>query len=388
VLAGSIVVLAVALLPRLQGILMVGTTPAPRVTPTLAPSAPPPSSPRATGLGLAYALDGDIYVANSDGTNPVRIADGDPDSECGALGALYADRGIVSPDGRYIAYRSWWFQDCPGTVFISDPAGRLIASFPGVGWDIAWSPDSTHLATWVEEFKTIGIYRVDGALESVLDGSRMCCGDYDPIWSPDGAAAVMVKEGGPWLIWELPIDGGTPVLVPRDDPRSSMGRNWRAAPAYSPDGTRAVVISGNALNIVAADGTHLEVLVDETPGWPMGHAMWSPTGNSIAYIETRALTFDDDGSPGEHASVIRFVDPRTGTITGSAETISGRISIEPIGFSPDGDSLLFGQSDEEGQSGSLWVVNTDGSDARMLVDGTSAGGWVGLPADTDAPAAP
>ena len=103
--------------------------------------APPPAS-----LGtLAYALDGDIYVADWDGSNPVRIADGRPPSDCHDIGEYWAFGPIWSPDGRYLAYRhtdcddpqAWW------DVVISDPEGNLVASFPSEGWRISWSPDST-----------------------------------------------------------------------------------------------------------------------------------------------------------------------------------------------------------------------------------------------------
>ena len=66
-------------------------------------------SPLPTGrLGhLAYGLDGDIYVADWDGRNPVRIADGAPDGIGGCdCGGYWGEGPMWSPDGRYLAYRS------------------------------------------------------------------------------------------------------------------------------------------------------------------------------------------------------------------------------------------------------------------------------------------
>jgi hypothetical protein len=57
---------------------------------------------------LAYGVDGDIYVAEWDGSNAVRIADGRPPNECGAFdysGEYWGEGPIWSPDGRYLAYR-------------------------------------------------------------------------------------------------------------------------------------------------------------------------------------------------------------------------------------------------------------------------------------------
>ena len=126
-------------------------------------------APLATGqLGhLAYGLDGDIYVADWDGRNPVRIADGlpvlDGPSPCGTI---YGEGSMWSPDGRHLAYRSdHGGEACPGTVHVTDPEGDEIASFPGTGWLVSWSPDSTRVATWIDdsESRTIGIYGLDGA---------------------------------------------------------------------------------------------------------------------------------------------------------------------------------------------------------------------------------
>src|SRR4030095_9089043 len=55
------------------------------------PADPPAPTPTPAGLGaLAYGVDGDIYVADLDGSNPVRIADGRPAHDCGGLGEYLA----------------------------------------------------------------------------------------------------------------------------------------------------------------------------------------------------------------------------------------------------------------------------------------------------------
>ena len=58
------------------------------------PADPPTPTPTPAGLGaLAYAVDGDIYVADWDGSNAVRIADGRPPDECGGVAANTGARG-------------------------------------------------------------------------------------------------------------------------------------------------------------------------------------------------------------------------------------------------------------------------------------------------------
>ena len=58
---------------------------------------PPPPRPFPLGQ-LAYALNGDMYLADWDGRNPVKIADGGPNSTCGGstVRAATGGRDLVS----------------------------------------------------------------------------------------------------------------------------------------------------------------------------------------------------------------------------------------------------------------------------------------------------
>ena len=341
---------------------------------------------------LVYILDDGVYLADPDGSNPVRIADGGSSEE-----------GLVSPDGRLIAYRS---DESNGTVVVRDQQGRVVTSFPGGGWQIAWSPDSARVATWVGPGQSIGIYGLDGVRQAVLDGSRSCCGDYDPKWSPDGASLLIPAHedaGGPGPNWEVPIDGGTPRPVPADDPRSH--RTF----AVSPDGGRAAFIAEEAvlpvtyqawlddqlvkysLVVAAADGTDQRMLVEEAPGEDLERGwwiepLWSPTGDRIAYVVRHDETLDGEGYVSELTSDLRVVDIRTGIVT-TLGRVRGTRPLHAIGFSPTGDQILVGQTDIADNS-SLWIFDADGSGARKLVAGTDVGGWLSMPSDSAGPATP
>ncbi len=338
------------------------------------PVLPDSSAPR-----LAYSLVGDIYVADADGANPVRIADGAPpddDAECGNLGV---EGSMWSPDGKYLAYRSdGWHGDvddpCPAIVQVHDAAGHLVASLPGEGWLVGWSPDSTRIATWVDVYdQPIIVYGLDGVRQALLSAPSACqgSGDNDVRWSLDGRSLVAGD-------CEVPIDGGTPRRLPASDPRGL----WVSS--YSSDGTRVAYTTftedrsersmTNSLVIADADGTELRVvpypdsLEDGTVDNVFLHNLiWSPSGDRVAFTWT---PLDVNGSSVERAAELRVLDVASGIV----RTAAAKRSIRPIRFSPDGDRILFATDGGVDGTG-LWSVDADGSDVQLVVPGAGWGDW-------------
>ena len=67
---------------------------------------------------------------------------------------------------------------------------------------------------------------------------------------------------------------------------------------------------------------------------------------------------------------LRVLDLASGSVTSLVSVdASDPLPLRPITFSPEGDQILFSRADD------LWSVKTDGSDARLLVSGTSWGDW-------------
>src|SRR3954469_5000770 len=131
------------------------------------PPVEPTPAPTVSAGALTYLLGNDIYVADPDGSNAVKIVDGVADDECTGAGAFWNNEFPAwSPDGRYIAF----WHVCSGTeqqptpeVMITDPLGNLVAEFPKGMWGFTWSPDSTHIAVWGEDLgRSVDVYGIDG----------------------------------------------------------------------------------------------------------------------------------------------------------------------------------------------------------------------------------
>ncbi len=372
--------------------------------------APPLPAPH---LGhLAYAFDGDVFVADWDGRNPIKIADGLPGGKSGCgLAGYSAEEPMWSPDGRHLAFRSARSQvDCSRpeadtipTVLISDPSGKGVTEVPGVGWQVAWSPDSSRFATWLDLYPmtSIGVYGLDGVRQarlSIPDGKGPH-GDYDPVWSDDGQSLliplgdwdVLTDSGsGVSAVWELPIDGRTPRPLPDDDPRSDWGRT------RSPDGARVAYVvprptggETGTLVVAAADGSEpRELFSDATIPWmPL---TWSPTSDRIAFV-AGGTTSQELQSDGTYSDVLdastmdlRLVDVASGSVTTLVPAGTGD-ALSIIEFSPEGDRILYSRFAPDGTTQSIWSVNADGSEALALVSaaqrGPLAAAWQSVLAD-------
>lgn len=322
---------------------------------------------------LAYGVDGDIYVANWNGANPVRIADGGP--EDGMEGCPEAEQrdhytasgSAWSPDGAYLAYWNW--RPCPappnewGTVIISDPQGNVVASFPGEGWLISWSPDSTRVAVWdswdPEGDSTVGVYELDGERQATLTvpASLMPSGDVSPVWSRDGSSLLLRDV-------QVPLDG-PPRRLPDDLSHSYQG--------YSPDGTRLASIDRGSLVVAEAEGSDDRKVGSAAEFWDTA---WSPSGDRVAFIhEELSGEVDSDGLPVVLSSELRVKDVATGAETSLVDA-NASAGLRVIEFSPDGDRILYSRdADTDAGVDSLWSINADGSEPRRLVPRTDWADW-------------
>jgi Tol biopolymer transport system component len=150
--------------------------------------------------------------------------------------------------------------------------------------------------------------------------------DGQPAWSPDGTRIAFVHE----------VPGGTSDLTPKE-----------------PVGDGAVWMAN-------ADGSDAHRVTDGPQDFS---PTWSPDGTAIAFVRGgqssyRIATVAPDGSD------LRLLTP------GSPEA-----DTEPA-WSPDGRTIAFVRVDPAVKSAaSLWLVRSDGSDARQIVP---APGFIGI----------
>ena len=162
----------------------------------------------------------------------------------------------------------------------------------------SWSPDDTKIAylSWPEETLDIYVMDADGKNQRLLYDSGHH--DADIHWVGDKIAFTRNSQ-----IWMMEEDG-TGATRLTDPPRAG---EWGEAvlpfgdydPRISPDGERIIFERlvddssphGNYdLFIIDSDGSDEKRLTDT--GWAQGLAVWSPSGDSIAYS---VGAVDDEG---------------------------------------------------------------------------------------------
>jgi len=129
---------------------------------------------------LAYSLNGHVYLADWDGRNPIRIADGAPvgPASCNTVGC---GTGLVA-DGRHLAY----FSGC-GAVVIYDVATKAVArSRRGLAHLVVPTPRGLPPGRRTDDDR----HRPGRRWRRRLHGAPGCAeaGDYDMRWSPDGTS--------------------------------------------------------------------------------------------------------------------------------------------------------------------------------------------------------
>jgi hypothetical protein len=373
---------------------------------------------------IVFVRDGDLFVADIDGSGQSLIASGDAgDAKLGYMTAAW------SPDMRHIAA----VRDVGGAfltpsvdLMTADGAlVRTVALDPGCGPSITWRPDSSEvaIATCPADVPRDTIEPVDsriGLLIAGLDAS----GDREIAlppewgsvasarrsvwirpelwaqWSPDGrwiAVPASVSQQGGWYL--VAADGsGTRQIeeVTKGLLRVDFG-DW------SPDG-RSLAVSGDwigcadgsCLGIVSSEGGPVSTVehpsgrdpnMHEQLSWPE----FSPDGAHLAILGSLLDFTSEPQVPGTNTlysydlATARFTELTswTGSLifdaTGAAQptgVVTGEfVELGSVAWTPDGRKLLY-LVREAGDSAASWTLRSidaaGGNESTVLVRGVQS----------------
>ncbi|HYN70437.1 MAG TPA: hypothetical protein VEX41_09530 [Candidatus Eisenbacteria bacterium] len=375
---------------------------------------------------IVFVRDGDLFVAEGDGSGQTLIASGDADDV--KLGYLTA---AWSPDMRHIAA----VRDVGGAfltpgvdLMTADGAlVRTVALDAGCGPSLSWSPDSSKVAIGTCPADVLrdaieGVESGIGLLLAGLDASAdreialprewQSVASANPEvwirpdlwarWSPDGRWialwAIVAGQGGRHLV---AADGsGT---RPVDDLIIRMGNGVESLD-WSPDGRRLAIAGGwvgcmekVCLGIVDSEGGAVtSTVVHPSPGdlnlhgklfWPE----FSPEGDRVAVLGG-LIDFSSEPAVAEtymlydyDLATARFTEltsgirsmiwdgggaaQPTGTVTG--ELVAGGT----VAWTPDGRGLLY-LVRETGNSSASWTIRSidaaGGSQSSVIVEGVQS----------------
>jgi TolB protein len=261
-----------------------------------------------------------------------------------------------SPDGGRIAYISNREGVAAGSdinfeVYVLDLATkreRRLTENQDFEADIAWSPDGGRIAFKSHRDGNDEVYLMDADGAGQTNLTRHPASDGGASFSPDGARLVFHSDrDGDKELYLMNADG-TDVRRLTDHPAGDHSPRW------SPDGTRIAFVSDRDGNdevyTSRPDGTDVvRVTREPLPDW---YPVWAPDGGRL--VITR-------GDPTQDEWVLVVMNPDG---SGAEQVYAGNDSGN-ADWSPDGSTLAFGATTEQGR-GRVFLSLRGGSNAEPI----------------------
>ncbi|MEU4567117.1 hypothetical protein [Micromonospora sp. NPDC023956] len=246
---------------------------------------------------------------------------------------------VVGQNGRYRLARTVGETDTGLGGLLLSPDGRFLADRPwleGARW-----PDDGREQTVVVDLSTGALVQYDGG---------------DPVlWSPDGLSILQYASGA----------GGDPRANGRL--RLLDLRTGRAHPlpdvpglrrvgdfaAFSPDGARIAVATGDALHVIDLAGNSLRKLADLGGTDRLaGRGAWLPDGGRIAVYSVDGCTGEaacDEASLRRRTFDLRYLDADDGQPTDGPRLAPARgLAARVLGWQRDGAAVVAVYEPEKG----------------------------------------
>ncbi len=222
-----------------------------------------------------------IYVMNADGTGLRRITDGGPGIDGTDVGPAW------SPDGTRIAFaregRPAGADTGNTDIYVANSDGADVVRLtrdPVMEYSPAWSPDGSRIAFVGYDLAAGGrppssmrlfVMNADGTGVRALGPENV----DRPAWSPDGSDIAFVDTQTGWIMAIHPDGTGLRRVV--DAARLVGGVHLVSGATWSPDGTRIAFTAGpdatdTHIYLVDRDGSGVRQLTDgpapdDSPAW-------------------------------------------------------------------------------------------------------------------------